>query len=112
MSALLRILPTEWGQSGHSRSVQIYDQCTTQNIIIVSWLSGNVFVSGAGDLRFKSWVGQLGQSYQRLATAATFLRKLLCFQGAMTWRWAPQTCYTLRRNTASIIKMFDFDSYS
>jgi len=28
----------------------------------------------------------------------------LCCLGAMTWRWAPQTLYTLRRNTASIIK--------
>jgi len=26
--------------------------------------------------------------------------------GAMTWRWTPQTRYTLRRNTASILKGF------
>ena len=44
------------------------------------------------------------QCCQRLATAATFLRKKLCCPGAMTRRWAPQTRYTLRRITASIIK--------
>ena len=44
--------------------------------------------------------------YQRLATAATFLWKELCCPGAMTWRWTPQTRYTLRRNTTSIMKNF------
>jgi len=28
----------------------------------------------------------------------------LCCLGAMTQKWAPQTRYTLRRNTASIMK--------
>ena len=44
--------------------------------------------------------------YQRLATAATFLRKELCCPGAMTRRWAAQTPHTLWRNTASIMKDF------
>ena len=44
------------------------------------------------------------QCCQQLATAATFLRKELCYPGAMTRRWAPPTRYTLRRNTASIMK--------
>ena len=44
------------------------------------------------------------QYCQRLATVATFLWKGLCFVGAMTRRWAPSTCYTLRRNTATITK--------
>ena len=44
------------------------------------------------------------QCFQRLATAATFLRKELCCPGAMTQRWAPQTRYTFRHNTASIMK--------
>jgi len=30
--------------------------------------------------------------------------KRLCCLGAMTRRWAPQTRYTLRRNTTSIMK--------
>ena len=30
----------------------------------------------------------------------------LCYSGAMTRRWAPETRYTLRRNTASIMKDF------
>ena len=29
---------------------------------------------------------------------------VLCCPAAMTWRWAPQTHYTLRCNTANIIK--------
>ena len=49
-------------------------------------------------------VGAATQCCQRLATAATFLGKELCCQGAMTRKWVPQTRYTLRRNTASIIK--------
>ena len=44
-----------------------------------SWSSGNALVSGAEELRFKSRVGQIGtKCFQRLATAATFLRKELC----------------------------------
>ena len=50
------------------------------------------------------------QCCQRLATAATFLRKELCCPGATTRRWAPQTRYTLRRTTASINERFDFDN--
>ena len=44
------------------------------------------------------------QSCQRLTTAATILQKKLCCPGAMMRRWAPQTRYTLRRNTANITK--------
>ena len=66
-----------------------------------SWSSGNAFVrSGMSEVQISSrsnWT----QSCQRLATAATFLRKELCFSGAMTRRWAPQTCYRLPRNTTS-----------
>jgi len=45
----------------------------------------------------------LTQRCKRFATAQ-HLRKQLCCLGAMTRRWAPQTHYTLRRNTASIMK--------
>ena len=44
------------------------------------------------------------QCCQRLATAATFLRMKLRCPGAMTRRLAPPTRYSLRRNTASIMK--------
>ena len=73
----------------------------------MKWSSGNAFVSGAGGLRFKSRAGQIRpetQRCQRLATAATFLRKELCRPGAMMRRWAQPTRYTLRRNPASITK--------
>ena len=69
-----------------------------------SWSSGDGFVSGAGGLRFKSRAGQLDTGCQLLATASTFLLKNLCCPGAMMRKWAPPTCYTLRRNTASIMK--------
>ena len=29
---------------------------------LASWSSGNAFVSGVGDLRFKPWAGQIGHS--------------------------------------------------
>ena len=45
------------------------------------------------------------ESCQWLATAATFLRKELCCPGAMSRQWAPQTRFTLRRNTARVIKI-------
>jgi len=32
------------------------------------------------------------------------LRRLLCCLGGMTRRWAPPTRYTLRRNTANVMK--------
>ena len=33
-----------------------------RHVIPTSWSSGNAFVSGAGDLRFKSRAGQIGHS--------------------------------------------------
>ena len=45
--------------------------------------SGNAFVSEAGGS--KSWASQIGRKYcQRLATAATFFRKQMYGQDAMT----------------------------
>ena len=52
----------------------------------------------------KSRSSQIRQCCQRLATAATFIRKEQCCLGAMMWRWAPQTHYMLQRNTTSITK--------
>ena len=59
--------------------------------------------SGSSEIQIS---GRSNQTHccQRLATAATFLQKKLRNPGAMTWRWAPPTRYTLRRNTASIMK--------
>ena len=74
---------------------------------LAEWLSGNAFVSGAGE-----FVVQMSDrsnwtlSCQRLAIAATFLRMELCRMGIMTRKWTPQSRYTLRRNTACIIKDF------
>ena len=44
------------------------------------------------------------QCCQWLATAATFSSKGTVLSGRKMRRWAPQTCYTLQRNTASIMK--------
>ena len=54
---------------------------------------------------FKSRASQIRQCCQRLATAATFLRKEQCCLGAMTPRWAQQTHYIPQRNTTSIKKI-------
>ena len=59
------------------------------------------FGSGAGGHGFKSWAGQI----KHRATVATSLRKELCCPSSVSRQRAPQTCYTLGRNTASIIKV-------
>ena len=63
---------------------------------------------GAVSLGFDSLADQIGLAsntvLQRLATAATFL---LCCPGANPRKWPPQTRYTLRRITASIMKIWD-----
>ena len=64
--------------------------------------SGKAFVSGSRGLRFKSPTGVANG--QRLATTATFLERTCVAQGEMMQRWVPQPRYTLRRNTASIMK--------
>ena len=69
-----------------------------------SWSSGNEFVCGAGGQVSISGGWNRTQCCQRLVTAATILRKELCYPGAMTRRWAPPTRYTLWRNTASMKK--------
>jgi len=61
-------------------------------------------VSYAGGLEFKSLTGQTLHSIANGSPLLQHLRKLLCCLGAVTWRWAPQTRYMLRRNTASIMK--------
>ena len=55
------------------------------------------------EFQILGWLNRT-QCCQRLATAATFLRKGLRCLGAMARRCAPQTRYTLRRNTARIMK--------
>ena len=54
------------------------------------------------------------QCCQRLSSVATLLGKELCYPGALTRTWAPQTFSTLRCNTANIMKDLidlDFDVY-
>ena len=79
---------------------------------MASWSSGNAFASGAGGLKFKSRAGQMGHS---VANGLPLLQHFfesskLCCSGAMTWRWAPQTRYMLRRYKASVTKdLFDLN---
>ena len=63
--------------------------------------SGNAFASGAGGLRFKFRAVQIGHT----AAVAVRFRKKLCCWGVMMRRWAPQTRYALRRDTASVAKV-------
>ena len=69
------------------------------------WSSGNAFVSGAGDLRFKSRAGQIRQWVSNGSPLLLHFFKRSCVaHGAMMRRLARKTRYTLRRNTASIMK--------
>ena len=70
-----------------------------------SWSSGNAFVSGAGGLRFKSRVGQIVHSAADDLPALQYFFDSSCIARAQ-WRedGPPPTRYTLRRNTASIMK--------
>ena len=65
---------------------------------LARWPSGNELDSGTVGLGSNPGSVEL-ESCQWLATAATFLRKELCCPGAMSWQWAPQTRFTLWRNT-------------
>ena len=69
------------------------------------WSSGKTFVSGAGILRFKSRTSQIGRT---VANGSPPLQpssnRAVLPAGPLTWRWVPQIGYTLRRNTASIMK--------
>ena len=55
-------------------------------------------------MRFKFRVCQLGVVLLTSRHYCDFSFKAVLPAGAMTRRWAPQTRYTLQRNTASIIK--------
>jgi len=68
----------------------------------------NVRASCAGSLEVKSRTGQILHSVANGSLQLQHLRKQLYCLGAMTRRWAPQIRYTLRRNTASILKVFFF----
>ena len=61
-----------------------------QILLPACWSSGNTFVSGAGGPRFKSRAGQIKHSVAHRRNDAEV--------------GPPQTRYTLRRNTASIMK--------
>ena len=70
---------------------------------LVGWSNGNVFVSGAKGLRFKSRANQ----NEKLPTArhrSDISRKELNSTGAMTQRQVSLTRYTFRRNAARIMK--------
>ena len=65
-------------------------------------------LSHAGSLRFKSRAGQIGHS---VANGSPLLRHFFFAvlpTGAMTRRWALQTRYRFRRNSASVMKDFIF----
>ena len=53
---------------GNTHKTRIREQKVSPHIcsftlgLLTSWSSGNYFASGAGGLRFKSWVGQIGRS--------------------------------------------------
>jgi len=80
------------------------------NICGSRWLDGQtVYVTRVREV----WSSKPGptKSYSALQTGRhrfnIYASMLRCLE-VMTRKWAPQTRYTLRRNTASIINMFAF----
>ena len=78
------------------------------NIVPTRWSRGNAFFFEAGGLRFNSRAGRIGDSAVLQMTLCGFdilyLCKKRCWLGAMSRIWAPQTCYLLWSNAASIMK--------
>ena len=82
-------------------------QCLTK-IRTACWFSSNAFVSGTGDLRFKSRPGEIGHNVANGSPPLLhFLKRavLLRYNDA---EMAQQTCNTLRGNTASIMMEIKF----
>ena len=71
---------------------------------LTSWSSGNAFVSEAVGPGLKSRAAQISSVANSSPPLRNFLRKDICCPCAMTRRCAPQTRYTLRRNTSTIMK--------
>ena len=71
----------------------------------VSWSSGNAFVSQAGGLRFKSPTSQIGHKVANSSPPRLhFFKRSYFVRRRNDAEMAPQTRYTLRRNTACIVK--------
>ena len=74
----------------------------TRDCLVLARSSGNAYVSGAGGLRFKSRAGQIEHSVANaLPPQQHFFESTCVARAQMTRRWAPQSRYTLRRNTAN-----------
>ena len=57
--------------------------------------SGNVFLSGPGGLRFKSWASQISRKVANgLSPLRHFFERAPLPIGAMSWRWAQQKLVT------------------
>ena len=70
-----------------------------------SYCSGNMFVSGVGGLKFKSWASQIGHSAANGLPPLQHFFDRSCVARAQRRGDGPhQLVYTLWRNTASIMK--------
>ena len=72
----------------------------------VSQSTVDVLFSGAGYLRLKSQASQIKNNVANRSRPllTVFLRGAVLPEGTMTLKWASQTCNTLRRNAACIMK--------
>ena len=71
----------------------------------LQYASAKTFIYGAVDLRFKSLAVKSDTVLSTIRHRCDISSKgVVLPAGAMTRRWAPQTRYTLRRNTASTMK--------
>ena len=69
-----------------------------------SWSSGNAFLSGAGNMRFKSRPVKSDTVLPTARHRCDISSKDAVFHGVMMRRWAPPTRYTLQRKVASTRK--------
>ena len=75
------------------------------HLMPASWSSGNVFVSGAEGTRFKSRGGQIEHNVEGKGSACCDVSsKEVVLRGGSDAELGPQTRYTLRCSTASIMK--------
>ena len=96
-------MSTEIGRGG-TREVALLR--TTNQYRPASWSSDNAFVLGAGDLKLKPRAGQIEHSVANSSKGRSDIssKGAVLPAGAVMRRWAQPTRYTLRRNTANIMK--------
>ena len=85
--------------------VQLLKKIFLSQILLIEMI---LLVGGVSrsSLEFKSWAGQIGRSVANCSPPPRhFFKGAVLPADAMTLKWASTTRYTLRRNTARLIKI-------